>query len=847
MHLAEVIPPPLATPYHNPNFDLGDHQRSRRVLDKLCAGASSAENASKRCQQTIRDVQKLLDSEGLTKYHFRKPQHITKATTSNDNASERPNPALSPFAKMVLESTDVPFRYLTPDSPGTQPSSAVNGSFKSSKPKAHKEVPTPQSNKTTPIQSNGFHPPSEVCLSQDFHPGPSSQVLRAVVPTALSASEMAGVPYISDSGGQSNAKPHSTAHSGSRTISVDQRRQGDAAVAELQQQLDDIFAEDDNFDPHGMETSRILAVAEGDEGRVSILQVHVQDKLDAAFQSVTKFSRLDSLSFQDLIRAQKFNERAVSAFNNLQLQIEEDWSEDDVQFWLSKLGQGVNGLLAARTLLRIMNAGRQEKELQSEDHVRTVLDLLKMVIDTAIVPIVEERSFVGEKVRGGDKPQHNPKFVLATNHRSALRALLSAVTKTLRLLANLLSKVDVDESAISSIVFMCKSLIFAENATTDKDSVLAVQPFESTRKYAMDVLGRIFTRYTDQRQFVIDEILVSLEKLPATKQSARQYRLTDGKPIQLVSALLMRLVQTSATRNSTALHLRSKADEDDDDEDAEGSDEEMEDEDEEDDGYEENKLSNNKRGAPKDLASVYKPLYIAAQNNASHIVRILINRASTTAKNSDEPFRKLMDIFTEDFLSVLGSTDWPAAELLLRTMLQSFIILSEDPKKSVPARNLALELMGVMGSGILGLHMHTRNAVKNVDLEESSLINAMVTNFRNAEANNKDLDSSDLLGFTGPYRIVLEYLNARDTGNDAQLQTAKGFLLIQWAHQLCNNRAGSVDSENSDAPDFSQDMSNKLRSMIIDPQWLESISEVKTPSTTTGHFASLLVTVNLTF
>jgi cohesin loading factor subunit SCC2 len=97
-----------------------------------------------------------------------------------------------------------------------------------------------------------------------------------------------------------------------------------------------------------------------------------------------------------------------------------------------------------------------------------------------------------------------------------------------RLLAKLLARVDVDESAISSIVYMSKTLIFAENAATDKESVFGIQPFESTRKFAMDVLGRIFTRYPSQRQFVIDEVLTSLEKLPATKQSARQYRLHDG-------------------------------------------------------------------------------------------------------------------------------------------------------------------------------------------------------------------------------------------------------------------------------------------------------------------------------
>ena len=743
---------------------------------------------------------------------------------------------------MVLETTDVPFRYLTPESPGTQPGPLVNGK-KSSKLVAQRDVTTPQSTvKTEVAQQHDLQPP--VISHPESDVQPSSQVLQAVVPRALSASELAGVQYIPHSSVQTSGRSHSMVGNGARTVSIDQRQKGDAAVMTLQSLLHEIFSADDVFDADAAHQSQFLIVADTDDGRVSMLQPAVQDTLDSAIIAVEKCTRLDGIPIEDVIRIQKLNERAVSSAINLQLGVSSDWSADDEQFWLQKVEQAGYGLLAARTMLRVMNAGRQEKELQSEDHVRIVLDLLKTVIDTAIIPIVEERSFIGEKVRGGDKPPNNPKFVLATNHRSSLRPLLTRVTKCFQLLAKLLSRVDVDESAISSIVYMCKTLIFAENAATDKESVFGIQLFEKTRQYAMNALGRIFTRYSNQRQFVIDEVLTSLEKLPATKQSARQYRLPDGKSIQLVSALLMRFVQTSAMQDSTALLLQSKAPADD-EEDADGSDEDMHDAEADEDTRRISTVSS--RGAPKDLASVIQPLHESALNNARHIVSVLIARASKTAKNSDEPYRKLMDIFTEDFLTVLGTSDWPAAELLLRSMLKRIIALAEDSKQPVPARNLGLELMGTMGSSILALQLQARSACRNVDTDESSLVNAMVSTFKNAEANNKDVDTHDLLGFNGPYRFVLEYLRARDNSNDAQLQTAKGFLLVQWAHELCNARAGSVDSDSSDVSDKSRDLKDKLRNMILDPQWLEENYEFHTPSTATGKFASLLVTTNLEF
>lgn len=839
--LTEVIPPPLATPYYNANYNLGDLQNSRRTLEKLSAGATSAEDASKRCQQTLRDVQKLLDPNNLTRYHFKKPRHIQPSSGSSGQP-QHPALALSSFAKMVLDKTDVPFRYLTPESPGTRQAPSVNVKS-SSKAKSQKGIPTPQSAIRPPPTQQNFSQPPPV-PSQDFNAAPSSQIVQAVVPRTLSASELAGIQYIPDNHVQPAGKPQGMTSKATRTISIDQLKKGNAAVAELQALLDEIFAADNVFDPDAVNANQLLTVAETDDGRVPMLHLTTQQKLDGAVINVVKCSRLDDIQVEELVRVQKLNERAVSTASGQQLEIGDGWSQDDVQFWLLKMEQADAGLLATRTLLRIMTAGRQEKELQSEDHVRTVLDLLKTVVDTAIIPIVEERSFLGEKVRGGDKPQNNPKFVLATSHRPHFKALSSAVTKCFRLLAQLLARVDVDESAISTIVYMCKALIFAENAATDKESVLGIQPFESTRKHAMDVLGRIFTRYPDQRQFVIDEVLTSLEKLPATKQSARQYRLPEGKSIQLVSALLIRLIQTSATWNNNGLRLRSQA-EDDDDEDADGSEDELN---ADSDAESRRRSSSYKdRGAPKELTAVVKPLYDAALSDASYIVRTLIKRASVTAKNSDEPYRKLMDIFTEDFLNVHGSSDWPAAELLLRVMLSNFIALAEDSKKPVPARNLSLELMATMGSGIRALQLQTRNASRNVDVQESPYTANMMKKYRIAEASGEDMDSNDLLSFDGPYRFSFRYLQERNNGNDPQLQTAESFLLVQWANQLRTGRAGSVDSESSEGPDYTKGLKNKLRNTIIDPDWLPPNDDFPVPSTTTGKFASLLITTNLTF
>ncbi|KAI7516153.1 hypothetical protein KC317_g23543, partial [Hortaea werneckii] len=157
--------------------------------------------------------------------------------------------------------------------------------------------------------------------------------------------------------------------------------------------------------------------------------------------------------------------------------------------------------------------------------------------------------------------------------------------------------------------------------------------------------------------------------------------------------MLMRLVQTSATHGGEKAGSRSKAivEEDEKDELADSEDDEdVEYEDDEDIKVSSKKLTKRPDGLP----SIMRPLHDAAQSNAFYIVDMLVSRAMHTSKSSDEPYRKLLDIFTEDFLNVLGSSDWPSAEMLLRSLVLRMISFVENPKSPVPSRTFALELLG---------------------------------------------------------------------------------------------------------------------------------------------------------
>jgi cohesin loading factor subunit SCC2 len=72
-----------------------------------------------------------------------------------------------------------------------------------------------------------------------------------------------------------------------------------------------------------------------------------------------------------------------------------------------------------------------------------------------------------------------------------------------------------------------------------------------------------------------------------------------------------------------------------------------------------------------------------------------------STKTGDAPYRNLLDLFVEDFITCLNSPDWPAAELLLRLFLFKMVSLAEGEKTPAPARNMALDLLGLDGSSNL--------------------------------------------------------------------------------------------------------------------------------------------------
>ncbi|KAK3364988.1 hypothetical protein B0T24DRAFT_598307 [Lasiosphaeria ovina] len=103
--------------------------------------------------------------------------------------------------------------------------------------------------------------------------------------------------------------------------------------------------------------------------------------------------------------------------------------------------------------------------------------------------------------------------------------------------------------------------------------------------------------------------------------------------------------------------------------------------------------------------------------------------------------------------------DWPAAELLLRLLMAMMIKLVEGDKTGVPAKNMALELLGIIGAIISRLRGHARTT-SALDARNADDLGMFLSDLT-ATALELKSRREHMIAWSGPYRAILEYLDTR--------------------------------------------------------------------------------------
>ena len=472
---------------------------------------------------------------------------------------------------------------------------------------------------------------------------------------------------------------------------------------------------------------------------------------------------------EHLKRLQQLCEISIDAASGLNLRLSQSASDEDLSTWRSRIKRATNGAMTACVFLYTALGNRSDQSVPSTETLHSIPNLLINVYETCLIPIVESRK----------DGQEADLFNHTASNQEDLKRLLDACRKVLDLLALCCVQVAGAADCVNTTEFLAAKLIFVQNAPTEKASALGSQNYERVRKQAMFSLARLYAAYPEQRSPILDEVLSSLDRLPSTSRSARQYKLRDGKSIMLISALFMQLVQTAAVESPhkgpkprpTKHRIHGNVDASDEDEDDMDVD-----------------VAGSQSGEEDDISRLRAKadqLFVPASKSGQEIVLYMVGKASKVSKTGDSPYRNVLDLFVEDLVNLLPLPEWPAAELLLR-MLAARMTELASTEKTAGIKNMALESLGSMGSAISDCRATARSLASNLSREPEDHDRGVAASLAKMTDEHfvAGLQPQDLFGSSGPFAITSNYYYMR-VRESLRAKSARSFFLAQYAKLFC--------------------------------------------------------------
>ncbi|KAL9622106.1 MAG: hypothetical protein Q9160_003449 [Pyrenula sp. 1 TL-2023] len=763
--------------------------------------------------QTIaQEVKQLLDQGSLTEFQFNSPCPLPDSS----NVEPTLRAGRTNFKKQL--------------SPFANPSPSTPSSRSQKCQRLLTPAPSHTSGKTPNATNQATHGYNGNVTPQ------SNKKPKVLIPSLPASSQQ---DYVTVPASPREDKPRMPLADGDTALKIQaQKDEADAVLLRFQDFLHEIFEAEDNLEPDTSMTAQPakndLFAPMGYGSEHYSLTTRTHSVIQKSLKKLVEFSRLHDIPDDYLQRLQRICERTIFTTKDLDMRNDDLLHGNENASWEAKLRVAENGVASSCTFVWTVLGSISKKELCPEDVVQCLPSILESTIEDCLIPIVEARP------NGRDAEL----FHGALAAKPLLTRLASQCRRFLDLLVRICLQMDGLTGVVAKLEFLAAKLIFVENAHAEKDSALGFQVYEAIRRSAMDGLARLFSRYEADREDILFQISQNLEKLPTTKQSARQFKLPDGQNIQLLSALLMLLVQTTSLempqRLSKSRSKRGPTRLEADELDSENEESTYQGDGDDDSDDEDHTLS---KISLVTLRSRINAMNSNAMHSAQFIVNFFLEKATMpkATKTGEEPYRNLLDLFVQDLVSVLPSTDWPAAELLLRILTAHMVKFSGDNKASASVKNMALELLSWFGAAISKLRITLQQALsqkeENADDCGRYLLGLADDHLMGA------LQVEDIVTENGPFRIAVEYLQDRDVDN-FQIRSAKTYFLVQWGYTFIKY---IPEEEDADLDAETSQLASFINNAITEPRWLESNSDFESVATSQGRLAYLITVLNSDF
>uniref|UniRef100_UPI00358E56D1 nipped-B-like protein isoform X3 n=1 Tax=Myxine glutinosa TaxID=7769 RepID=UPI00358E56D1 len=477
-----------------------------------------------------------------------------------------------------------------------------------------------------------------------------------------------------------------------------------------------------------------ISAAMADDGEIPqefLLSKHQLAELaseSAKLKSMGVISRISTHRLVKLLNVLEKNIRDGASLATLLHQSQN--SEREERLWreliLERVGRAAD---AATTALLVLTAPGTTSALIIDDVIDRAILFVKFHLVNSLYPEYDPvyRAGLEESVGPCPSTSRSRRSRPQGPRPRAMLLLYQRLCQLVSLLAELLQQQLLPDTTILQVSSMGITPFFVENVS-------------ELQLAAIKMVTTVFSRYEKHRQLILEDIFASLVRLPTSKRSLRNYRLSgldsDGCPvhIQMVSALVLQLIQC-------VVRLP---------------------------------LSDGNSDAKIDAGVFITNSYEMAMRTAQNFLSVFLKKCGS--RQGEEDYRPLFENFVHDLLSTVNRPEWPASELLLSLLGRLLVHQFSNKACEMPLRVASLDYLGTVASRLrrdsVGLSLQSQ-----IDSIISQLTEGQSGDEENV-AENKPIvkETDDVMQLQ---KALLDFLEDSESG-DAALSFARKFYIAQW-------------------------------------------------------------------
>lgn len=426
-----------------------------------------------------------------------------------------------------------------------------------------------------------------------------------------------------------------------------------------------------------------------------VLSTEILHKFEEWLNKIIETKLIDEIEFSILERIEFLSLRSTEFIDDDQTNLS-DTDKDLFKFV-------INSLHAVSLILLIFTTEMPDKKLYLDNFLSSSMNCFYKIIENIVLPSFNKPDTFNKK------------------DSTELNQILNLSLKILNQIIRFIDRKQANDKIITKLEFLSISVFFAniESSNLNKSNLIKIS--------AAHLILMIYKKFTDQRVYLINEILLNFDRLSAVNQKlSRQVVFRNGIQIQLITYLILSLLQCYDL--NTVLQEQMKQ-----------------------------KIQNQIQDEVQDLPTVI----LDSTNERNHILNMISTKfIKEIEKSSSNPIVRVFDHLVEDLSNVLYFKEYSSSSLLLYTLSNSVVFaISQQVSKTAPNnQNFDSELLDKLGNLVL------INLTKSIE--------------------NQDEEHEDPLGITIRYLSTIKYLITNKNVNEANNLSFE--LLVKLAND-CND------------------------------------------------------------